>query len=62
MISKRKLRFTRITPLLGICDYCRSQFSGSEDEIRQQFHAHKCEREDPQDDGALILSDTTENQ
>jgi hypothetical protein len=50
MISKRKLRFVQFTPPLAVCEYCSTQFSGSEGEIRQQFQSHKCERHD--EDGA----------
>lgn len=45
MIDKRKLRFVQITPAEGMCQYCNKRFSGSEEEIRQQFHTHKCERQ-----------------
>ena len=33
MISKRKLRFVQMTPLLAVCEYCNTQFSGSEEDV-----------------------------
>jgi len=54
MISKRKLRFVQITPPLGICEYCNTQFSGNEKDIRQQFQSHKCERQDSDQDATRV--------
>ncbi len=65
MISKRKLRFARMTPLLGVCDYCNTQFEGTEDQVRQLFHSHHCERKDADQPGAaanpLVTSPTDPN-
>ena len=46
-MPKRKLRIVRENPLLGICEYCNKQFSGSESrlaksDIQMQFNMHKC--------------------
>lgn len=57
MISKRKLRFVQMTPLFAVCEYCNTQFSGSEDEVRQQFQSHKCERHDSAHDDGLATQD-----
>ncbi len=54
MISKRKLRFAQITPPLAVCEYCSTQFSGSEEEIRLQFQSHKCERHESQQDAPIL--------
>jgi hypothetical protein len=58
-MAKRKLRIVREHPLLGICEYCNIQFSGSESQlaksdIQEQFNAHKCEREDVSQSAARI--------
>ena len=62
MISKRKLRFVQISPTLGICEYCKAHFSGSEEGIRQQFQSHKCELQDSDPHAARILGEATEDQ
>ena len=43
---------------LGICEYCNTQFSGAEEEIRQQFHSHKCERPDTDQQSSHPISVT----
>jgi hypothetical protein len=54
-VPKRNLRIVkrvRNVPVLGICEYCNSQFSGepstgnAESAIQKQFNAHKCKSED----------------
>ena len=62
MISKRKLRFVQMTPLLAVCEYCNTQFSGSEEDVRQQFQSHKCERQDSDQDAVHMLGETTPNE
>ncbi len=62
MISKRKLRFVQMTPLLALCEYCNTQFSGSEEDIRQQFQSHKCEHQNSGQDDVHILGKTTPNE
>lgn len=57
MISKRKLRFAQMTPLLAICEYCDTQFSGSEEDVRQQFQLHKCERQDSDQDAVHLVGE-----
>jgi hypothetical protein len=39
----RKLRIVRRTPsLLGVCELCRAEFSGSMVEVLAAFNAHRC--------------------
>ncbi len=61
MISKRKLRYVQISPSLAVCEYCDTQFSGNEEEIRQQFQLHKCERQDANQDAAFASAKSTGN-
>ena len=37
MISKRKLRFARITPLLGVCDYCNTSLKARKTRFGSSF-------------------------
>lgn len=55
MIDKRTLRFARMTPLLGVCQYCSVQFSGSEEEIRREFSSHQCRRPDFAEAGLRMI-------
>ncbi|MBZ5574459.1 MAG: hypothetical protein LAO09_21590 [Acidobacteriia bacterium] len=54
-MPKRNLRFVkrvRNVPVLGICEYCKAQFSGdpamgnAQSAIQAQFNVHKCKPED----------------
>ena len=58
MISKRKLRFVHMTPLFAVCEYCNTHFEGGEEEVRQQFQSHKCERHDAVQDAGQATQDT----
>jgi hypothetical protein len=66
-MAKRKLRFVRDHPLLGICEYCNMQFSSglmpieeAEDDIQERFNVHKCERRDFAQNAARIVRETTD--
>ena len=61
MISKRKLRFVQISPTLGACEYCNTQFSGTEESIRQQFQLHNCERQDSGQEAAHVLGEAIQD-
>jgi hypothetical protein len=56
----------RESPLLGICEYCNKQFSGSESrlaksDIQMQFNVHKCKREDFSQAAVRTVREATEN-
>jgi hypothetical protein len=66
-MAKRKLRIVREDPMLGVCEYCNEQFSGSGGErqlersrIQAQFNVHKCAREDVNQAAARIVRESTE--
>jgi hypothetical protein len=67
-MPKRKLRIVRETPQLGICEYCNMQFSATltalgaavPNSVREQFNAHKCQREDVNQAAARTVRKTTE--
>ena len=52
--------------MLGICEYCNTQFSGepstgnAESVIQKQFNAHKCKPEDASQAAARIVREATE--
>ena len=53
--------------MLGVCEYCNEQFSGSGGErqlersrIQAQFNVHKCAREDVNQAAARIVRESTE--
>jgi hypothetical protein len=61
-MEKRKLRIVKRTPsLLGICERCNSQFSGTESEIKAAFDAHKCNLADSSQNALRIVREATEN-
>jgi hypothetical protein len=46
-MPRRRLWITGEKPLLGVCEYCRTQFCGGESQLgksdlQAQFNAHKC--------------------
>ena len=60
-MPKRNLRIVkrvRNVPVLGICEYCNTQFSGdpkmgnAQSAIQEQFNAHKCKPEGGRSQGA----------
>jgi predicted nucleic acid binding AN1-type Zn finger protein len=66
---KRNLRIVkrvRNVPVLGICEYCNTQFSGdpnmgnAQSAIQEQFNAHKCQRLDESQNAARIVREATE--
>ena len=70
-MPKRKLRIVREvggTALLGVCEYCNMQFAATliplgEDEqndVHEQFNAHKCKREDASQAAARIVREATD--
>jgi hypothetical protein len=65
-MAKRKLRIVRELPMLGICEYCNMQFSGTESQlaksdIQMQFNTHKCTLLDSSQNALRIVREATEN-
>ena len=67
-MPKRTLRIVkrvRNVPVLGICEFCKAQFSGNpnmgnaQSAIQEQFNAHKCKPEDAGQPAATIAKATT---
>lgn len=67
-MTKRKLRIVREKPLLGVCEYCNTQFSAvtplgapNKTAVQEQFNAHRCERVDSSQNALRIVREATEN-
>ena len=69
-MPKRNLRIVkrvRNVPILGICEYCKAEFSGdpnmgnAQSAIQEQFNTHKCKRVDASQDAARIVREAREN-
>lgn len=50
-MPKRRLWITCEDPLIGMCEYCNTKFSGGQSQlaksdIQEQFNRHKCKSED----------------
>ncbi|HEY5177171.1 MAG TPA: hypothetical protein VII95_16555 [Terriglobales bacterium] len=67
-MAKRKLKFVRDRPLLGICEYCNVQFSSglmpieaARDDIQERFNVHKCKREDFSQAAVRTVREATED-
>jgi hypothetical protein len=67
-MAKRKLKFVRDHPLLGICEYCNTQFScglmpieAAKDDIQERFSVHKCKLTDSGQNALRIVREATEN-
>lgn len=61
-MAPRKLRIVKRSPsLMGVCERCAAEFSGSDAEIRAAFDAHKCVRLDPSQNAVRIVREATEN-
>jgi len=65
-MRKRKLRIVKKSPLpaIGVCERCNAQFKSSlpspGTDIRAQFDAHTCKREDASQAAARIVREATE--
>jgi hypothetical protein len=61
-MEKRKLRIVKRTPsLLGICEHCNSQFTGTDPEVQAAFDAHKCKLVDSSQNAVRVIREATEN-
>jgi hypothetical protein len=69
-MPQRKLRIVkrvRNVPVLGICEYCHTQFSGNpnmgnaQSAIQEQFNAHKCKPEDASQAAAGVVKKATQD-
>ena len=69
-MAKRNLRIVkrvRNVPVLGICEYCDTQFSGdpstgnAESAIQKQFNAHKCKPGDASQAASRIAKEATQD-
>jgi hypothetical protein len=69
-MAKRNLRIikrVRNVPVLGICEYCNSQFTADQHgqsaaaqaALQQQFNAHKCQSLDTGQSAALAAKEVT---
>lgn len=59
-MANRKLPIVQETPQLGICEYCNMQFPVAKGDVRKQFEAHKCKRQDFAQNAARIVREATE--
>lgn len=71
-MPKRNLRIVKSAggvPLLGVCESCNQTFTAaahplgeaSKTDVRDQFEAHKCKRQDASQAAARIVREATEN-
>lgn len=61
-MAKRKLRIVRRTPfLLGVCERCSAEFTGSMSEIIAAFDAHDCAPLDSSENAVPVVREATEN-
>ena len=72
-MTKRNLRILKSaggTPTLGVCEYCNTTFEAfrdetgfvsNKDDVRDQFEAHKCKREDASQAAARIVKEATDD-
>jgi hypothetical protein len=71
-MPKRNLRIVKRTaniPVLGICEYCNTQFPAdphrlgeAKDTIQSQFDAHKCKRLDESQNALRVVREATQEE
>ena len=54
-VARRNLRIVQEHPLLGVCEYCSTQFPADKGDVQKQFEAHECKRQGFAQNAAQIV-------